>query len=274
MWFAELGGLLLVGYFGACLASFWGVVWSRAHQRQKWWQGRSRCDHCHQQLRWWENLPLISYLMLKGRCRRCRHRIEPLLFWWELISFLWWFGGSAVILRHFVPIWWYFLVMGGYFLFGWCLWWVSLIDIKTKMISDGWLIVFASLTGSWSLLQIFLQHLSGQELVLRLGMGIIFSLFFFSLNWLGQKIWRQESLGSGDALLVLIMALWLPVTAAGWLVLFSFWLGAIAGLMKIAVGWAKPIRSIRDRTLPFVPFLSLGFWLALWWGERLTVMLF
>jgi leader peptidase (prepilin peptidase)/N-methyltransferase len=88
------------GIFGLLFGSFLNVVIHRLPRRQKMVVGRSRCPKCHQVIAWWDNIPLISFALLHGKCRRCGESISWRYPAVELISGLsafavvWYFGAS------------------------------------------------------------------------------------------------------------------------------------------------------------------------------------
>lgn len=74
------------GVFGLLVGSFLNVVIHRLPRRQKMATGRSKCPQCHQVIAWWDNVPLISFVLLRGRCRRCGEPISWRYPTVELIS--------------------------------------------------------------------------------------------------------------------------------------------------------------------------------------------
>jgi leader peptidase (prepilin peptidase)/N-methyltransferase len=88
------------GIFGLLVGSFLNVVIHRLPRGQKMVAGRSRCPKCHQVIAWWDNIPLISFALLQGKCRRCGESISWRYPTVELISGLsafavvWYFGAS------------------------------------------------------------------------------------------------------------------------------------------------------------------------------------
>ena len=81
--------------FGAALGSFAGVVASRGLRQSV--GGRSHCDHCGRELQWFELVPLISYPILRGRCRTCHGRVGISVYAWEA-------GGAVIALGVVLPI--------------------------------------------------------------------------------------------------------------------------------------------------------------------------
>ena len=88
MLFFELMLVGLFGFFLAVLASFFEVVIVRTAKEESFTQGRSRCDHCHHKINWYDNIPIVSFLFLKGKCRYCQQKIAKSYFWVEVLAFL------------------------------------------------------------------------------------------------------------------------------------------------------------------------------------------
>lgn len=72
--------VIFAGALGAAVASFGQCVISRSIQGRSWVSGRSICDNCGRQLSWYENLPIVSYLVQKGKSRCCQQRLSPVYF--------------------------------------------------------------------------------------------------------------------------------------------------------------------------------------------------
>ncbi|MBV9526331.1 MAG: prepilin peptidase [Candidatus Dormibacteraeota bacterium] len=89
------GFAILIALAGAALGSFAGVVASRGWRASL--RGRSRCEHCGRTLQWFEVVPLLSYPLLRGRCRTCHARIRLGVFAWEA-------GGAVVALAAGLPL--------------------------------------------------------------------------------------------------------------------------------------------------------------------------
>ncbi len=69
--------IVWLGCLGGCFGSFFNVVWDRSRSGQSFVFPRSRCSECHQAIRWYHNLPVVGWLILRGRCRDCGASISP-----------------------------------------------------------------------------------------------------------------------------------------------------------------------------------------------------
>ena len=74
---------------GSIIASFWALVAARLQEGRGWVKGRSECDYCRHLIHWWQNIPVLSYLLLRGRCHYCHRRIKASYFIWECLLGLW-----------------------------------------------------------------------------------------------------------------------------------------------------------------------------------------
>lgn len=211
----------------------------------------SRCPHCGHALRARENIPLLSYLFLRGRCSACAQPIGaryPLVeAGTALLSLLvvWHFGvtweaGAALILT------WGLIVLAG-------------IDIDTQLLPDSitlpllWLGLLLSLAGGFA---------SPRDAILGAALGY---LFLWTIYQGFKLITGREGMGYGDFKLFALFGAWLGWQALPMILILSSVVGAIIGLALLA-------RRGQDRhtPLPFGPYLAAAGWLALLWGESLN----
>jgi len=78
-----VGFTLWVFAVGAIVGSFLNVVIARVPKRQSILTPRSRCPKCGAPIAWYDNVPVLSFILLRGRCRRCGERISPAIRWWS-----------------------------------------------------------------------------------------------------------------------------------------------------------------------------------------------
>ena len=211
----------------------------------------SRCPHCGHALRARENIPLLSYLFLRGRCSACAQPIGaryPLVeAGTALLSLLvvWHFGvtweaGAALVLT------WGLIVLAG-------------IDIDTQLLPDSitlpllWLGLLLSLAGGFA---------SPRDAILGAALGY---LFLWTIYQGFKLITGREGMGYGDFKLFALFGAWLGWQALPMILILSSVVGAIIGLALLA-------RRGQDRhtPLPFGPYLAAAGWLALLWGDSLN----
>lgn len=211
----------------------------------------SSCPHCGHEIKPWENIPLVSWLVLRGKCSSCKEAISiryPLV---ELACGLF----SAVIAWQFGVSWDAVAML----VLTWGLLSMSLIDADHQILPDVlvlpllWLGLILNSLG-------FFTSLSD-----ALWGAVIGYMSLWSIFWLFKLITGKEGMGYGDFKLLALIGAWggwqvLPLT-----ILLSSVLGAVIGIIILRLqrnGYNKPI--------PFGPYLASAGWLALIWGEQIT----
>ncbi|MBY4868333.1 prepilin peptidase [Burkholderia sp. Bp9017] len=211
------------------------------------WRPRSACPHCGHVLRAWENIPLASYLILRGRCRQCGHAIGvryPLV---ELAGALL----AAGSLAAFGP------TGAAFAAFGLCaaLLAMSAIDIRTGYLPDS-----MTLPLLWAGLAL---NLGGTFTSLRSAVvgAMVGYLFLWSIYWLFKWLRGIEGIGFGDLKLLAALGAWMGWAALPQVVLFAAVTGAIVGLIAT---WRGRMRF--EEPIPFGPFLAAGGVATLFFG--------
>lgn len=249
----------IVFVFGACIGSFLNVVVYRLPADLSLISPPSRCPQCLHRLGKTENVPVLGWLWLRGRCRWCKTPISsryPLVEAATGITFLlvfWHFGYSIQTLGY-----WAF--------FSWLLA-LSLIDFDT-MILPGSLTKSGLVLGLIFQIIVGWQTASGKGIAQKLMFGIsgaVLGIWLLgAIRIIGSIALRQEAMGVGDEKLMATIGAWL-----GWkYVLLSSLLACAAG--SIIGGGAMAIGILsRKQAIPFGPFLALGGVLTLFWGEAI-----
>ena len=238
---------------GACVGSFLGVVLYRLRRNRSALKGRSVCDHCRKQIAWYDNIPLLSFLLLGGKCRYCRRPINPEYPVMELLV-----GAQFV--------WVYWLLKINFNFFNWVEGWYSLALLIY------WLVLFS---GSIAMAIYDFKYLLIPDQVLGPLIVIAFLRLFVSGNWqvlaaaFGSMAWlwflhlitRGKGMGWGDVKLAFLLGLVL-----GWpLILVAYFIafltGALAGVILITIR-----RKSLKTKIAFGPFLVLGMAAAKLWG--------
>ena len=257
---------VLVFLFGACVGSFLNVCIYRIPLDQSVVHPRSHCFACDRMIAWYDNVPLLSYLLLRGRCRHCRAPFSPRYFLVELLTaglfLLVWFqcGGScrAVQLDPRIVVYWFALsglILGTFVDFDHLI----LPDRVTigGMISGVFFsILVPSLHGASSPLAGGLWSLAG------LGVG-------FGLLWgvarIGRAVFRQDAMGFGDVKLLGAIGAYFGIRAVFFTILISSLVGSLVGISLILL----KNRAWQSR-IPYGPYLALAaviwmLWGADWW---------
>jgi leader peptidase (prepilin peptidase)/N-methyltransferase len=260
--------------FGLLVGSFLNVVILRLPRRLEWqWKRdsrevlgepelydppppgivveRSHCPHCKTPLRWYDNIPLFSWLLLRGRCRYCHASISvqyPLV---ELLTMLlvlasvWrfgfgWHGFGAILLSCFLVA-------------------LSGIDLRTQLLPDQltlplmWLGLVASIDALF---------LTSKQAMVGAMVGY---LSLWSVWWLFKQLTGKEGMGHGDFKLLAALGAWVGLKGIIPTILLSSLVGAIVGSIWLA---AKG----RDRAtpIPFGPYLAAAGWIVFFWGQSMV----
>jgi len=212
---------------------------------------RSACPHCNHAISAWENIPIISYLVLRGKCKSCSAAISKRYPAVEAVSgvlcaYAAWhfgFGWSAV----------------GAMLFVWALLALTAIDFDTQLLPDDitmpllWVGLVFNISGVFTSLS---------SAVLG---AVIGYLTLWSVYWLFKLITGKEGMGYGDFKLVAAMGAWLGWQMLPLIILLSSLAGALVGITMIMV-----LKHGRNIPIPFGPYLAGGGLIALFWGQTLT----
>ena len=246
---------------GAAIASFLGVLYYRLPKKIDWVKTRSKCEKCSHQLFWYENIPVFSYIFLRGKCSQCGKKISAFYFWWELLGgffFLWLVYFSKI---HFLNFWQTILL----FLFGESLVLVTLVDWQKRYITNKWLKRLFVLSVIFLVFNFFIANFSWLIIGERILMALIWGGFFWVIDFLAKKILHVTvARGSGDAFFVLILSLWLLPRQSLTMILAAFWTGALMGMLLLL---RKKITHQGDGKIAFIPFLVWGFFFALTYSD-------
>jgi prepilin signal peptidase PulO-like enzyme (type II secretory pathway) len=247
---------------GAAVGSFLNVVTLRTIAGESWIKGRSRCDHCQHQIAWFDNIPLLSFLILKGKCRYCQQAIDLIHPVVELLMaslFVWWFWAGSVFFKltqqPFVvlqPVFW--LVVGICFIL------IFVIDLQYLIIPDSLVVILVVATAAYRLILTLAGIMQPRDLLISLAAILVLSGFFFGLWFLT----KGKGFGFGDVKLSIPLALLLgwPKVVVG--VFLSFVLGSLVASILLVLKKKK-----FGQVIPFGPFLILGSTVALIWGARI-----
>lgn len=248
---------------GLAVGSFLNVLVMRSLRGEGFWRGRSHCDHCGRVLAWYEMIPLLSFLVLRGRCRTCKTEIDImhpvvelitgiLFVWWWVIGFAFFKLTSTPLLQIIQPAFW--LLVGILFLV------IFLIDLKSSYIPDWTVAALFWLVLIYRVLLFWVGIYQVKDLAWSLFGASVLMLFFLSL-WL---ITKKRGFGFGDVKLIFPLGLimgWPKMLIGTWL---AFAVGALVGLILILIGQKK-----WGQTVPFAPFLIIGTTICLLYGDFL-----
>lgn len=256
----ELMYSIYVVCMGLIAGSFFNVLIWRLPRHESVVRPPSHCPACNRPIRPWENIPVVSYILLRGKCAGCRKNISPLYPFIELLT-----AAAALFLWHTVAAsrssdWLHDAHIGLQCLALLVMIPLTAIDIRHYILPDsitlplfGAAIAAAFLPGDTTPLQAVFGTVAGGGTL-------------FGMGWLGKIIFRKgDAMGGGDIkLLAAAGALWGPKIA-----LLSIFFGAlIATLGALALVVSRRLRE--DHRIPFGPFLAVGIWIAVLWGDMLV----
>jgi len=247
----DMGSLIIVyaALFGLALGSFMNVCIYRIPLKKSVVTPPSSCPNCGQRIRFYDNIPLVSYLFLLGKCRYCR---SPLAWHYPVVEALTGLLSVALFIRYGLSYQ-YFL----YLLFTAALVTISFIDLKHQIIPDvlslsgiavGWAVSFVPGTVSW------LDSLIG----IIAGGG---SLFLVAVIY--ERITGKEGMGGGDIKLLAMIGAWMGWRYLHLIVFVSSLVGAVIGVSFLLMAG----KGFRAR-IPFGPFLSFGAIFCLFFGPE------
>lgn len=228
---------------GIIFGSFYNVVASRLPIGESIIKPRSHCTNCNHVLKWYELIPLVSFIIQKGKCRKCYKKLSIWYFLSELIT-----GLSFAF---------------SYYLYG-----IDLMTLKSivifsviiiTIISDvSYMVILDSVIIVGSILLIILDYfIGGFSLIFNnILYGLVMFLIMLGIKLLGDKVFKQESLGWGDVKFSFLSGYILNIPIC----LIYLFLGAILALPNALYQSFKKGNSIT----PFGPFLAISLLLLFW----------
>lgn len=233
---------LIAGAFGAVIGSFLNVCIVRLPAEQSVVSPRSRCPKCGLPVSWQDNIPMLSWLLLRGQCRGCKEPISKLYPLVELAVTLLWAGMA----------WYYGLsleaVKGA--LFGTLLLGIALTDARTYIIPN-------EFTWGGLVIGLVLAAAGGLDAIIVAAIGAVVGfVILWLVGALGTWALKKEAMGGGDVKMMAMVGAFL-----GWQgVLLTIFLGALAGTVVIVpLKLLKAYLNKEDKEeLPFGVFLAIG----------------
>ena len=267
-------GYPLAAGLGLMLGSFLNVVILRLPRRLEWqWKRdsletlgepeiydppppgivveRSHCPHCKHELSWYENIPVFSWLALRGKCRNCK---SPISIQYPLVELLtmalvlccvWkfgfgWQGFGAIVFTCFLVA-------------------LSGIDLRTQLLPDQ-----LTLPLMWLGLVASIDSLYMPAKPALVG-AIIGYLSLWAVWWVFKQRTGKEGMGHGDFKLLAAMGAWFGLNGILPTILLSSLVGAIIGSI-----WLYAKGRDRATPIPFGPYLAIAGWITFLWGENLV----
>ena len=247
---------LFVFILGTIIGSFLNVVILRLNTGRSL-GGRSFCMSCGCKLRWFDLIPILSWLILRGRCRSCSTKVSPqyplvefvtailfVLLFWSVTPFLVQYPYLAVMSFVWNAIIFSILIV------------VFVYDIYHKIIPNSLVYTFAILTLLQRVVMFPIHDVYTPLTILDLTAGLIMFLPFFLLWYLSKGRW----IGLGDGKLVLGIGWYLGFVHGLSAIILAFWIGAIFVVALMLIDRLKrDSKNITMKTeIPFAPFLIVG----------------
>ena len=210
----------------------------------------SHCPHCGHTLTALENIPLVSFLLQRGRCRACKADISRCYPMIEALAGI----GAAIVVWHFGPTWQAVAAL----CFTWTLIAASGIDLEHQILPDVitlpllWLGLFLSLGG---------MFIAPSTAIIGAMAGY---LSLWGVYWAFRLLTGKEGMGYGDFKLLAALGAWIGWQTLPILILLSSLVGAVLGISLVIIGGRD-----RRQPIPFGPFLAAAGWITLLWGEDL-----
>lgn len=225
---------------GSIFASFIHLYVLRLIRGESIVAPRSHCDKCNHTLSWYELIPIISFVILRGKCKICKEKIG----YSSLISEI--FLGLSFAVIYLIYGYSYETLIG--FIIAATLLSIAISDFKEMIILDSTLATSIILTYILLFLEYGLRGVYKSFLY-----GVFGFVLFFLVKLLGDKIYKRESLGGGDIKLAFLMGSILPYN----LFLIAIIIGSLA-----ALPYALILSLSKRKELPFGPFLALGLFIV------------
>jgi len=213
---------------------------------------RSACPHCQHQLSALDNIPLLSYLLLKGKCRYCK---APVSLRYPLLEL-----GTAIVSA--VVAWQMGATATGLLYLGvtWALLALTFIDIDKMLLPDQitlpllWLVLVAAVAG-----------FSKTDATAAITGAALGYLALWSVYWLFKLLTGKEGMGYGDFKLLAVFGALLGWQQLPLIILLSSLVGAVVGSIYLAVQGKD-----KNNAIPFGPYIAAAGWIAMLWGEQIT----
>jgi len=248
-------GVIFSALLGAVVGSFLNVCIYRIPTGESIVLPASHCPACGEPIRWYDNIPVISYLILRGKCRQCDERISPLYPVIEIVTAVM----AALLFRKYgLSIDFFFA-----FLFTCALIVITFIDLKHQIIPD---IITLPGIPLFALAAILFMDITIKDSLLGILVG---GGFLYAVAFGYQLLTKREGMGGGDIKLLAMMGGFLGWQSIWFIIMAASIVGAVVGIFVI-------IRKGKDTryAIPFGPFLSIAAVAYIFWGHGFMRSLF
>ena len=245
---------------GAVIASFLNVVIWRVPRGESIVSPPSHCPKCNARIKWYQNIPILSYLALRGRCANCRDKISPRYLIVETIGGLLFFAAfrSFGLCAPVMWLWFSLLIVG------------TMIDFDHKLLPDfvtvggmllGVAASFLYYTPIWHYGSLPVVTPLWSVIGLAFGFGLMYLVRFF-----GSKAFKREAMGLGDVFLMgAVGAISGPIGVL-MVLIFSSFLGSVIGVAALAISHTRLTRGIE---IPYGPYIAGAHLIVIFYGPEI-----
>ena len=241
---------VLIFILGLIVGSFSNVCIYRIPKNESIVYPASHCPKCHSPIKPVDNIPLLSYILLKGRCRNCKSKISiqyPIVEFLSGLIYLIIYLTCGLSIQSLI-----YIILSSALII------IAFIDLNEQIVP--WVISLPGIVLGF-ILSFFVPYISfvNSALGIVVGGGII-----LSIRLAGSVIFKKEAMGMGDIELAAMIGAFLGWRYITISLFLGFFLGALAGIILII----SKIRSKED-AVPFGPFIVMGSLITLLWGEKI-----
>lgn len=241
--------LLIFFIIGSIMGSFYHVLANRLSNEQSIISPPSHCEKCNHQLKWYELIPIISYIIQGGKCRKCKSKMSISYLLMEICT-----GILFAVCYHSFD---FTLELISALLFVSCLIITIISDIEYMIILDEVLIV-----SIFGIIIVDLFDIGVYETSMRILSGLGAFATMLLIKKIGDVVFKQESLGGGDIKLMFLVGLVIGYPMAVCNIFFATFIAFPIALYLLI--------SKKDNIIPFGPFLSMSAILLYIWGLNFT----
>lgn len=210
----------------------------------------SHCPHCKKPIKPWQNIPVVSYLILRGKCASCSASISVRYPTLELVT-----GLMTMMLGFYFGL---SPALGGAVLLTWALIVLTMIDADHQLLPDD---ITLPLLWLGLLFNVFGTYITLVDAVIGAMAGY---LCLWTIYWLFKLLTGKDGMGYGDFKLLAALGAWMGWQALPMIILLSSLVGAVIGTALI---FAK--NRSKETPMPFGPYLAMAGWIALLWGDTI-----
>jgi leader peptidase (prepilin peptidase)/N-methyltransferase len=242
--------------FGIVFGSFLNVLIYRIPNKMNIAFPNSHCPNCQTPLKWYDNIPILSYIILLGKCRYCKEKISIQYFLVELIAPI------LVILAYIkfnISVTFFIIAIASLIFIV-----IFAIDLKTKIIPDSMNYSLIILGLGYSIYELVSKNYTFSSLLSK-GIGFAFILVFLLIIFLFYKFKKIEIFGMGDIKLLIGINLLI----GGYNLILGFFLAAFIGLI-----FAIPSIKKKEHEIPYGPSLILAYLICIYFGTAIIDKLF